>query len=164
MTGKIITDSSAPTKPISQTYQKYKRRLRLRLPMLWMWIGIGLFILLSVAVVGLFVRKSPIPAELTVNQAYSMYREGAFFLDVRTPAEWNKMHIPNTNLIPLDELSLRLKEVPKEREIVVVCRSGNRSLKARNLLKRAGYINVTSMVGGIREWLLAGHPVVEDKP
>ncbi len=100
-----------------------------------------------------------LPPEINVDQAYQKYQEGVFFLDVRTVEEWNEYHIPNTTLIPLDELPNRLDEVPRDREIVVVCRSGNRSQVGRDILLNAGFTQVTSMAGGVKTWRSAGYPV-----
>lgn len=97
--------------------------------------------------------------EISVSEAYTMYQNGAFVLDVRTVEEWNDFHAPNTTLIPLDQLASRVDEVPHDREIVVVCRSGNRSQQGRDILLTAGFENVTSMVGGLTEWRNLGYPI-----
>ena len=96
---------------------------------------------------------------ISVNEAYSMYQNGAFVLDVRTQEEWNEFHAPNTTLIPLDQLASRLSEVPRDRQIVVVCRSGNRSQQGRDILINAGFEQVTSMTGGLNDWRASGYPV-----
>lgn len=96
--------------------------------------------------------------EVSVEQAYQMYKDGVFVLDVRTQEEWDEYHAPNTTLIPLDQLPSRLSELPKDREIVVVCRSGNRSQEGRDILLAAGF-NATSMAGGLREWYARGYPI-----
>ncbi len=103
---------------------------------------------------------APLPDSISVAEAAALRDSGAFILDVRTPAEWNEVHIPHATLIPLDELEARVSEVPKDQEIVVVCRSGNRSQQGRDLLKNAGYTQVTSMSGGLNEWKAAGLPTV----
>ena len=66
------------------------------------------------------------------------------------------MH-PTRLLIPLDELPNRLSEIPKDKEILVICRSGNRSQEGRDILLNAGY-NATSMAGGLKEWFARGYP------
>ncbi|HSD85001.1 MAG TPA: rhodanese-like domain-containing protein, partial [Anaerolineae bacterium] len=86
--------------------------------------------------------------------------DGAFILDVRTPDEWNTVHIPGATLIPLDQLGSRLNEVPQDKEVVVVCHSGNRSKQGRDILKNAGFSQVTSMAGGMNQWQAAGLPTV----
>jgi rhodanese-related sulfurtransferase len=102
---------------------------------------------------------SALPSEISVSEAYNKYQSGAFLLDVRTPEEWNEFHAPNTTLIPLDELPSRLSEIPRDKEIVVVCRSGNRSQQGRDILLNAGFQQVTSMQGGLNEWRASGYPV-----
>jgi rhodanese-related sulfurtransferase len=96
--------------------------------------------------------------EVSVDQAYQMYQSGTFVVDVRTQEEWDEYHAPNTTLIPLDQLQARLSEVPKDKEILVVCRSGNRSQQGRDILLSAGY-NATSMTGGLKEWYAKGYPI-----
>jgi len=130
------------------------------------WIAVAGVALVVLALVWVFAGRSGaggsgLPAEISVQQAYQRYQAGdAFFLDVRTPPEWEEYHIPDTTLIPLDELPNRLDEVPRDRPIVVVCRSGNRSAVGRDILKQAGFTNVTSMAGGVKTWRTAGYPVV----
>lgn len=96
---------------------------------------------------------------ISVSDAYQRYQNGAFVLDVRTQEEWDEFHAPNTKLIPLDQLPARLAEVPRDREIVVVCRSGNRSQQGRDILLNAGFEQVTSMSGGLNEWRSSGYPI-----
>ena len=97
---------------------------------------------------------------VTINEAYELAQSGAFVLDVRTVEEWNEFHAPNSTLIPLDQLGARLSEVPRDRQIVVVCRSGNRSQQGRDILLDAGFEQVTSLAGGLNEWRANGFPVV----
>lgn len=104
-------------------------------------------------------QTTSLPAEISVSQAYTKYQNGAFFLDVRTQEEWNQFHAPNSTLIPLDQLPSRLNEIPKDKEIVVVCRSGNRSAQGRDILLNAGFMQVTSMQGGLTDWQAAGFPI-----
>jgi len=99
-----------------------------------------------------------LPAEISVADAAAKRDAGAFILDVRQPVEWNAVHIPGATLIPLDQLEARVNEVPKDKEVVVVCRSGNRSQQGRDILKNAGFPQVTSMSGGMNQWSAAGLP------
>jgi rhodanese-related sulfurtransferase len=121
-------------------------------------------VLVGVAVSGQMAREAKglasLPAEIDVQEAYDLYREGVFLLDVRTQGEWDELHVPNTTLIPLDELESRLNELPKDQEIVVMCRSGNRSQAGREILLNAGFADTTSMAGGIIDWKSAGFPTV----
>jgi phage shock protein E len=105
-----------------------------------------------------------LPAEISVEEAYLKYQQGAFFLDVRTQEEWDQFHIPNTTLIPLDELTTRLNELPQDRVIVVVCRSGNRSQQGRDILLQTGFSNVTSMIGGVAQWSALNYPIEGTRP
>jgi rhodanese-related sulfurtransferase len=98
--------------------------------------------------------------EVTVSQAASLRDAGAFVLDVREQEEWNAFHIPGATLIPLGQLQSRLSEVPKDKQILVVCRTGHRSANGRDVLLAAGYPQVTSMAGGVTEWQSQGLPTV----
>jgi rhodanese-related sulfurtransferase len=99
-----------------------------------------------------------LPREISVDQALEKREAGAFILDVREQDEWNAVHIPGATLIPLGQLANRLAEVPKDQEVVVVCRSGNRSQEGRNILLQAGFEQVTSMGGGMNDWTAKGYP------
>ena len=108
----------------------------------------------------LFGRKDTFtnltPAELQQRLAQG---ERLTLLDVREPFEYTEAHLKGSLLIPLDQLSLRLAEVPKDKPIVAVCRSGNRSGVAASLLQRAGFTNIFNLKGGLVEWARQGLPV-----
>jgi rhodanese-related sulfurtransferase len=99
-----------------------------------------------------------LPAEVSTADALALREAGAYILDVREPSEWAAGHIPDATLIPLGELVSRVNEVPRDRQVVVVCRSGNRSAQGREVLLGAGYPAVTSMAGGMNDWAAAGYP------
>lgn len=86
---------------------------------------------------------------------------GLILLDVRTQQEWEQDgHIEGATSIPLDELEARAEdELPKDAEIVVYCRSGNRSAQGADFLVEHGYTNVSDM-GGLNGWVAAGYDVV----
>lgn len=137
----------------------------------WVVLGVvAVLVLLAFAIFALRGGESapaapaPLKSEISVEEAYQMYQQGAFLLDVRQPEEWAEYHIPNTTLIPLNELPNRLNEVPRDREIVVVCRSGNRSQVGRDILLQAGFPQVTSMRGGLRQWSALGYPIQGSRP
>jgi rhodanese-related sulfurtransferase len=121
-------------------------------------IALIIYIILQSGGSGAATTTTPLAADISVPDAYSRYQNGAFVLDVRTVEEWNEFHAPNTTLIPLDQLASRINEVPRDREIVVVCRSGNRSQQGRDILLNAGFASVTSMTGGLNEWRALGYP------
>ncbi len=128
----------------------------------WLWILAAVLLVIA----GAFIIPNldrpaavqALPAEVNVDKAYQLRESGAFVLDVRQPDEWNEAHIPGATLIPLDQLETRLAEVPRDQEVLVYCRSGNRSKTGRDILLNAGFQQVTSMSGGIREWSAAGYP------
>lgn len=101
-------------------------------------------------------NSSALAKEVSVSQAAALRDENAFILDVREPDEWAAGHIPGATLIPLGQLESRLAEVPQDRQIVVVCRSGNRSATGRDILLDAGFSDVTSMGGGMNVWISQG--------
>jgi len=72
-------------------------------------------------------------------------------LDVRTPQEHVQQAIEGSYLLPLQELGARMDELPKNKEIVVYCRVGNRSAHACSYLSRMGY-TVRNLEGGIMAW------------
>lgn len=72
-------------------------------------------------------------------------------LDVREPHEYQISNIDGT-LIPLDDLPNRTDELDKDKEVVVMCRSGARSAQAVKLLEKKGFKNVSNLVGGVNEW------------
>jgi phage shock protein E len=76
-------------------------------------------------------------------------------LDVRTPQEHAAQAIEGSYLLPLQELGYRLNEIPKDKEIVVYCRVGNRSAYACSQLSRLGY-KVKNLEGGIVVWNMSG--------
>lgn len=86
-------------------------------------------------------------------------REGSLLVDVREPAEWDAGHAPGAVLIPLGQLAVRQSELPRDRELIMVCRSGNRSGTAAALLRRAGLSPVRNMAGGMIAWSRSGLPV-----
>jgi len=75
-----------------------------------------------------------------------------FYLDVRTPAEFKGNHIKGFKNIPLQTLNSQLNQIPKDKEVLVICQSGMRSKQAIKVLKKAGYSNVTEVRGGMNAW------------
>jgi len=100
--------------------------------------------------------------EITVAQLKNMLdqNENFLLLDVRTPAEFlQDGRVAQSTLIPLQELEQRLNELPTDKTIVCICRSGNRSAAACDLLRSRGY-EAINVAGGIRAWKAAGYPTV----
>lgn len=143
-----------------QVHRKAKQKKKKNF-LLW---GILALVVLGGAAVWLVSRGmtsvGSLPQEISVADAVAKQKSGAFILDVRQPDEWNTFHIAGSTLIPLDQLPSRLNELPKELQIVVVCRTGHRSAQGRDILLNAGFTQVTSMVGGLTQWTAAGYPTV----
>jgi rhodanese-related sulfurtransferase len=79
-------------------------------------------------------------------------------LDVRTPGEYKEGHIQGAELIPLNELAQKAGRIPKNREVICICHSGNRSSSAARHLVELGY-KVSNMRGGMARWERAGLPI-----
>jgi adenylyltransferase/sulfurtransferase len=96
--------------------------------------------------------KNGIP-QLSVKEYKSRIDNGEdlFLLDVREPYEYQIAQIGGT-LIPQNDVPNRLAEIPRDKEIVVQCRSGARSQRIAELLKQQGYSNVVNLAGGILAW------------
>jgi len=80
-------------------------------------------------------------------------------LDVREPHEFAEGHVPGAILLPLSSLEQRIDEVPEGDPIYVICRSGNRSQEASEILVENGVKNVVNVDGGMLAWQAAGYPV-----
>lgn len=99
-------------------------------------------------------------ANVSVEEARAVYRDpGVTIVDVREKEEYNAGHIPGALLIPLSELAQRVKDVPRDTEVILVCRSGNRSQQAYDSLKQQGFTNIHNMVGGMLAWQAAGYEI-----
>jgi rhodanese-related sulfurtransferase len=129
----------------------------------WLWIVLGLGVI-AVAAFFLLQPAASASTEISVAQAYEKSQQGAFFLDVRSQDEWDQMHIAKSTLIPLDQLPGRLNEVPKDQDVVVICRSGVRSKEGMTILRNAGYTRAVCMTGGLLAWKAAGYPLVGTNP
>ncbi len=106
------------------------------------------------------VDLSSLPVDLTVQQVNEIRNNpDVVLIDVREPSEYNAGHIPGVKLIPLGTLPGRVNEIPKDKFVVMTCRSGNRSGQATKFLRDQGFDNVHNMTGGIKAWQQAGFPV-----
>lgn len=97
---------------------------------------------------------------VSVQELHAAQQSGEFVLDVRTPAEYAQGHVPGATLLPLQDLSTRLNEVPKDRKVYVICRSGSRSAQASQILTDGGHRNVYNVDGGMLAWEAAGFPTL----
>ncbi|MFI7552466.1 rhodanese-like domain-containing protein [Verrucosispora sp. WMMD703] len=83
-----------------------------------------------------------------------------YLLDVREDDEWRAGHAPGAHHLPMMELPARLAEVPTDRDVAVICRSGGRSAQVVAYLLRNGWEQVSNVAGGMDDWAAAGRPVV----
>ncbi len=78
------------------------------------------------------------------TQMKDIISKGAFLVDVRTPAEFSEGHVNGSVNIPLDQVQNQLAKFKNKENIVVFCRSGNRSSQAKSILEQNGFTNVTN--------------------
>ncbi len=111
------------------------------------------FTIILLVLVILFVAYSMYKKKTTKNITTSELKElikesGKYTLiDVRTTGEFRSGHVPKFKNVPLDTLSGRLGEIPKDKPVIVMCQSGSRSMRAYSMLKSNGY-DVTNVLGG----------------
>lgn len=99
--------------------------------------------------------------EIFPAEAFAKSKQGALFVDVREKSELEAeaYDVPNLLHIPLGELELRFNEIPNDKDVIIVCRGGVRSLRAVHFLISNGYDNVANMKQGILGWMREGFPV-----
>lgn len=97
--------------------------------------------------------------ETDIPTLAAAHRDGAFVIDVREPNEYVEGHVPGAQLVPLSTVINHVAEFPRDRRIYVICRSGNRSLGATDLLNRLGF-DAVSVAGGTVAWASQNLPVV----
>jgi adenylyltransferase/sulfurtransferase len=89
------------------------------------------------------------PAEVAARLARG---EDLVLVDVREPFEWSVGHVSQAQHIPMAQVAARLGDIPQDRDVVMICRSGSRSERARQYLKQMGYTRVKNMIGGMQRW------------
>jgi rhodanese-related sulfurtransferase len=96
--------------------------------------------------------------EVDVAELARQRDAGAPLIDVRQPDEWEEFRAPGAALIPLGEIPDRLADVPTDRTVYVICKTGGRSAKAVEFLRAKG-IDAVNVAGGSLAWRDAGYPV-----
>jgi len=86
---------------------------------------------------------------------------GVYLLDVREDDEWAAGHAPEAVHIPVGSLAERATEIPNDREVYVICRSGARSAYAAQALAGAGWTTV-NVADGMTGWAVAGRPMISE--
>jgi len=106
------------------------------------------------------ININELPQEVDVQTVFDIQGlDDVYVLDVREQIEYDEKHIPGVTLLPISEIQSRLDEVPKDKEVIITCRTGNRSDQVTQFLLQNGYDNVHNMQGGIVAWEEAGFPV-----
>jgi phage shock protein E len=115
-------------------------------------IGI-IIIILGISACNQPKNKSVIPEISSIEGEKLLSNPNYYFLDVRTITEHEALRIPNTHVIPVQELASRLNEIKKfkDKKIIVYCRSGNRSGKGTAILNNAGF-DAVNLIGGMNQW------------
>jgi rhodanese-related sulfurtransferase len=159
---KTMPHRPSKSKPSGSKKQQQYRKARQN--QLLKWIGLGFTAVVIIIAVILLIPKITGDVHISVAQAYQKYQQGAFFLDVRSQEEWDQVHIANSTPISLDELPNKLSELPKDRDIVVVCLSGHRSEEGVSILQKAGFSRARCMTDGLTAWKAAGYPLEGSNP
>lgn len=98
-------------------------------------------------------------AALLEHQA--KHADHLFVLDVRSPEEFREGHVPGAVNVPYDQIAARIAEVPKDKDVVLYCRSGRRAGIAADVLAANGYTRLSHLEGDMPAWIAQGRPVVE---
>lgn len=97
--------------------------------------------------------------EISTEQGFEKSKKNILFIDVREDEEVLQVayDVPNIMHIPLSQIRERMLEIPKNQEIIIVCRSGGRSMQATTFLAEKGY-DAINLQGGIIAWQQQGFP------
>ena len=112
-------------------------------------------ILISIAALYLIIKFFGILSRLGIKQLSPKeldQKKGMVLLDVRTDKEYEAGHIPGSVHIPLSEIGDKIKKLKKDKDLVVYCQSGNRSIWAIKRLMGMGYKNLYNLKGGYNAW------------
>jgi rhodanese-related sulfurtransferase len=100
---------------------------------------------------------------ISVNDAY-LKKSELIFLDAREFAEYEVSHIAGSRYIGYDQCKIeKIKDIPKNKKIVVYCSIGYRSEKIATKLKKEGYTNVFNLYGSLFEWVNAGYETTDNQ-
>ena len=98
-------------------------------------------------------------AEITVEEVAARLSDGAVLFDVRELDEYVEAHAPGATFIPLSEMAERADEFPTDGDLLIICKSGGRSMRACEFLAERG-VQATNVAGGTGAWIRAGFEVV----
>lgn len=103
----------------------------------------------------------PPAREVCPTTSRSLISAGAVLVDTRERSEIARLafDVPGTIIMPMSEIELRFGELPRDRQLILACHVGERSMMATYFLMYQGYTQVASMKGGIAKWVHKGFPV-----
>jgi rhodanese-related sulfurtransferase len=122
-------------------------------------LALGLVVAFAVSLTAL---ADGVLQPLTQETFLALPKSGAkapFVLDVRTPEEYVTGHVPGAVNIPHEQVAARLAEVPKDKDVVLYCRSGRRAAMAAEVLAANGYSRLKYLQGDMPAWVAQGRPV-----
>lgn len=122
--------------------------------MMWMIVAVAVLLLIAVVVAGCVggTRNEP-GVDLPMAEVLKLWQNKEIvMIDVRTPGEYADGHIPGIANIPVDELERRIAEIPRDKKVVLICRTGNRSATGTKLLRDKGLTNVYNSKDGMTSW------------
>ena len=105
-----------------------------------------------------------VPA-VTAAEAAEMVENGALLIDIRELPEWVAMRIPGAEFKPMSQIQDWFEDLPRDQDIILQCRSGNRSAQATDaLIRQAGFERVFNLTGGLIAWHSAALPIDRSPP
>jgi rhodanese-related sulfurtransferase len=104
-------------------------------------------------------KSLPLIGQQALLERQAKKDQSLFVLDVRTPEEFAAGRVPGAVNVPYDQVASRLAEIPKNKDVVLYCRSGRRTELAGEALKANGYTKLEHLQGDMQAWLKDGRPV-----
>jgi adenylyltransferase/sulfurtransferase len=104
----------------------------------------------------------PVSDNITASELNERLKNGdeIYLLDVREPMEWDAGHLDAAKHVPLRQVPGAIDSLPRDREIVVICRSGGRSAQAQHYLRQNGFAKVLNLSGGMKSWAMSVDPSI----
>ncbi len=101
--------------------------------------------------------------EISATEAIRLVKAGRYLIDVREQDEWDRGHAAGAHFVPMSRLGELVDDIPKDRQVLVVCHSGGRSARVTRSLVTAGY-DAVNVAGGSSAWAAADGPLESDGP
>lgn len=115
-------------------------------------VKVILIIILLVIIINKFIPDKDVN-QITMDELYRQLNDDSKqYIDVRTPREFKLAHLEGFINIPLRRIRRHTDQISNDKELVVLCQTGIRSMEACKRLKRLGYGNLTNVKGGLSSW------------